>query len=103
MSRIGLVFGAGGIAGHAFHAATLEALAAVTGWDPAGAEVVVGTSAGSAVAALVRAGMSPADIARRAAGEPLSEAAARLVRQRRRSPAAGAADAGLTGRRVRAA
>ena len=78
MSRIGLVLGAGGIAGHAFHAAVLDALAATTGWDPASADVVVGTSAGSAVAALIRGGMSPADIARRAAGEPLSAAGARL-------------------------
>jgi len=100
MSRIGLVFGAGGIAGHAFHAATLEALAAVTGWDPAAAEVVVGTSAGSAVAALLRAGMSPGDIARRAAGEPLSAAGTRLVQRRR---AMAGADAGLTGGRVHAA
>jgi NTE family protein len=78
MSRIGLVFGAGGIAGHAYHAGVLDALAATTGWDPADADVVVGTSAGSAVAALLRGGMSPADIARRAAGEPLSAAGARL-------------------------
>lgn len=82
MSRIGLVLGAGGIAGHAFHAAVLDALGAVTGWDPDDAEIVVGTSAGSAVAALVRAGMSPADIARRAAGEPMSAAATRLVQRR---------------------
>lgn len=81
MSRIGLVLGAGGIAGHAFHAAVLDALCAVSGWDPRGAEIVVGTSAGSAVAALLRAGMSAEDIARRAAGEPLSAAATRLVRQ----------------------
>jgi NTE family protein len=81
MSRIGLVLGAGGIAGHAFHAAVLDALAAETRWDPDTAEVVVGTSAGSGVAALLRGGMSPADMARRAAGEPLSTAGARLVRR----------------------
>jgi NTE family protein len=81
MSRIGLVLGAGGIAGHAFHAAVLDALAAVTRWDPDTAEVVVGTSAGSGIAALLRGGMSPADMARRAAGEPLSPAGARLARR----------------------
>src|SRR5258708_2776024 len=81
MSRIGLVLGAGGIAGHAFHAAVLDALAAELRWDPDDAEVVVGTSAGSGIAALLRAGMSPADMARRAAGEPLSQAGARLVRR----------------------
>ncbi|HXA29788.1 MAG TPA: patatin-like phospholipase family protein [Candidatus Angelobacter sp.] len=81
MSRIGLVLGAGGIAGHAFHAAVLDALAAETRWDPNDAEVVVGTSAGSGIAALLRGGMSPADMARRAAGEPLSQAGARLGRK----------------------
>jgi NTE family protein len=81
MSRIGLVLGAGGIAGHAFHAAVLDALAATIRWDPNHAEVVVGTSAGSGIAALLRGGMSPADMARRAAGEPLSQAGAKLVRQ----------------------
>lgn len=79
MPRIGLVLGAGGVAGHAYHAAVLDALAAVTGWDPARAEVIVGTSAGSAVAALLRGGMSAGDIARRAAGEPLSAEGAALV------------------------
>jgi NTE family protein len=81
MSRIGLVLGAGGIAGHAFHAAVLDALAAEARWDPDDAEIVVGTSAGSGIAALLRGGMSPADMAKRAAGEPLSSAGARLVRQ----------------------
>ncbi|HEV7680091.1 MAG TPA: patatin-like phospholipase family protein [Candidatus Dormibacteraeota bacterium] len=82
MSRIGLVLGAGGIAGHAFHAGVLDALCAEAGWHPDDAEVVVGTSAGSGVAALLRGGMEPADIARRIAGEPMSARAARLVRQR---------------------
>ncbi len=94
MSRIGLVLGAGGIAGHAFHAAVLDALGAVTGWDPDDAEIVVGTSAGSAVAALVRAGMSPADIARRAAGEPMSAAATRLVQRRQEAASSAAQRAG---------
>src|SRR5258708_20994899 len=82
MPRIGLVLGAGGIGGHAYHAAVLDALSAVTGWDPDDAEVVVGTSAGSGVGALLRAGMSPADMARLVAGEPLSAAGSRLVRQK---------------------
>jgi NTE family protein len=94
MTRIGLVLGAGGIAGHAFHGATLDALAAVTGWAPDDAEVIVGTSAGSAVAALLRGGLSPADIARRAAGEPMSAAGARLATQPMGHPAAAAAGGG---------
>jgi NTE family protein len=81
MSRIGLVLGAGGIAGHAFHAAVLDALATELRWHADDAEVVVGTSAGSGIAALLRGGMSPKDMARRAAGEPLSQAGARLVRR----------------------
>jgi NTE family protein len=99
MARIGLVLGAGGIVGHAFHAGVLDALSAVTGWDPADAEVVVGTSAGSGVAALLRAGMAPADIARRAAGEPVSAAAQRLVRRPVGQPAV-AREAQLQGRRA---
>ena len=79
MSRIGLVLGAGGIAGHAFHAGVLDALSAVSGWDPDAAEVIVGTSAGSGVAALLRGGLSTQDIARRIAGEPLSAQGSRLV------------------------
>ena len=57
--RIGLVLGAGGTAGQAFHAGVLSALADA-GWDARGAEVVVGTSAGSIAAALLRAGVAPA-------------------------------------------
>ena len=60
MRRIGLVLGAGGMAGQAYHAGVLAALQEETGWDPGSAEVVVGTSAGSIVAAMVRAGVSPA-------------------------------------------
>lgn len=72
MPRIGLVLGAGGVVGHAFHAGVLAALAAETGWDARGAEVIVGTSAGSGVAALLRAGMPPADLRARATGTPLT-------------------------------
>jgi len=64
---------------HAFHAGMLAALAEVTGWDPREAEVVVGTSAGSVVGALLRAGMSAEDHYARLTGAPLSAAGARLV------------------------
>ena len=46
--------GGGGITGAAFEMATLMAIRLATGWDPNQSEVVVGTSAGSFVAALVR-------------------------------------------------
>ncbi|HTK15054.1 MAG TPA: patatin-like phospholipase family protein, partial [Acidimicrobiia bacterium] len=79
MTRIGLVLGAGGAVGHAFHAGVLAALADHTGWDARDAEVVVGTSAGSLVGALLRAGLSPADLAARAGDAPMSEQGRRLV------------------------
>jgi NTE family protein len=79
MPRIGLVLGAGGAVGHAFHAGVLAELADATGWDPRDAEVVVGTSAGSVVGALLRAGVSTADLAARATGAPLSPEGAALV------------------------
>lgn len=77
--RIGIVLGAGGAVGHAFHAGVLAELAEATGWDPRDAEVVVGTSAGSVVGALLRAGVSAADLAARATGAPLSPEGARLA------------------------
>lgn len=72
MARVGLVLGAGGVVGHAYHAGVLRALHEVTGWDPRTAEVIIGTSAGSHVGALLRAGLSAADLAARAGGQPLS-------------------------------
>jgi NTE family protein len=79
MPRIGLVLGAGGEVGHAFHAGVLAAFADVTGWDARDAEVIVGTSAGSIVAALLRAGLSPTDLAARVAGASVSEAGRHLL------------------------
>jgi NTE family protein len=76
---IGLVLGAGGVAGHAWHAGVLAALHEGLGWDGRDADVVVGTSAGSAVAAILRAGMAPADVFARATGAPLSTEATQLV------------------------
>src|SRR4051794_24014559 len=77
--RIGLVLGAGGATGHAFHAGVLSALAERTGWDPRTADVIVGTSAGSGVAAMLRVGLPASDMAARASGQPVSAEAARLV------------------------
>jgi len=70
--RIGLVLGAGGVIGHAYHAGVLDGLCDVTGWDPRDAEVIVGTSAGSVVGALLRAGFSARDLAARSTGDPVS-------------------------------
>ena len=61
--RVGLVLGAGGATGMAFHAGTLLALSNDFGWDPRDAEVIVGTSAGSVVGTLLRSGLSTDDLA----------------------------------------
>jgi len=56
MSRVGLVLGGGGITGGAFHFGTLFALRLATGWEPATADVIVGTSSGAVAGAITRAG-----------------------------------------------
>lgn len=54
MSRVGLVLGGGGITGAAYEMAALMAVRMATDWDPNRADVVVGTSSGAFVSALVR-------------------------------------------------
>jgi NTE family protein len=76
--RVALVLGSGGLAGTAFHAGLLSALAA-RGWDARDAEVVVGTSAGATTAALLRAGFPPRDLLPRMTGEPMSAEGERLL------------------------
>ncbi len=76
--------------GHAFHAGVLSALADATGYDARDARVVVGTSAGSVVGSLLRAGLSPVDLAAHATGAEMSaegaEFAARAERDSSRAP-----------------
>src|SRR5262249_61295566 len=79
MGRVGLVLGAGGAVGHAFHAGVLAALEHEMTWKPDSAEVIVGTSAGSVVAALIRAGCTASDLANASLGEPLSPAGGALL------------------------
>jgi NTE family protein len=84
VTRIGLVLGAGGAVGHAFHAGALAALEDETGWDARGADVIVGTSAGSVVAALLRAGFGTRDLYDEARGErPAWRARRRIHRSER--------------------
>jgi NTE family protein len=78
MVQIGVVLGAGGIVGAAYHAAVLTALAEF-GFDARDAEVLVGTSAGAGVAATLRAGFPPIDLAPRNLGQPISDEAAAIV------------------------
>jgi NTE family protein len=75
-----LVLGAGGLTGQAFHLGVLTALAELTGFDGRSAEVVVGTSAGSLVAAALTAGFSATDQAAMLHGDAVSpEARDRLA------------------------
>lgn len=76
---MGLVLGAGGSVGGAFHAGVLAALQEATGWDPRRATVVVGTSAGSITGTGLRLGLSAADGLARAEGRPLSREGTRLM------------------------
>src|SRR4051812_39246681 len=79
MSRIGLVLGAGGLAGQAFQGGVLSTLSEELGWDPRSAGVIVGTSAGSFSGALLRLGVPACDLAAWAAQEALSAESQRLV------------------------
>ncbi|HEU4974217.1 MAG TPA: patatin-like phospholipase family protein [Baekduia sp.] len=67
--RIGLVLGAGGVLGGAWLVGALDALQRELGWDPAGAERIVGTSAGSMVAAMLACGVTAPEMAAHAASE----------------------------------
>lgn len=57
-----LVLGAGGTVGMAYHAGVLRALEEVGGYRPNDADLVVGTSAGSMVGAIIRSGLSTEDL-----------------------------------------
>lgn len=60
--KLGLVLGAGGVVGLAYHAGVLHALEEEGGIKLASADLVVGTSAGAAIAAYLRSGWSTADL-----------------------------------------
>ncbi len=78
MVQVGVVLGAGGIVGAAYHAGVLTALAEA-GFDARDADVLVGTSAGAGVAATLRAGFPPIDLAPRTLAQPISKEAAAIV------------------------
>lgn len=60
MTSVGLVLCGGGLSGFGYHTAGLAVLQRMTGWDPRTAEIIVGTSAGSGVGAILR-GQVPVD------------------------------------------
>jgi NTE family protein len=72
MSTIGLVLGAGGLTGQAFHAGVLAGIAEASGWDPRTADVVVGTSAGAGMGTYLRLGIDASDMMARLEGRKLS-------------------------------
>ena len=80
MSRVGLVLGAGGLTGQAFHLGVLSALHELTGFDGRRADVVVGTSAGSLVAAGLTGGMSAVDQVASLTGGAMSAEGQELLR-----------------------
>jgi NTE family protein len=85
--KLGLVLGAGGVVGMAYHVGVLQALDREGGLDARSADLIVGTSAGSVIGALLRSGRSPQDIwdlvhddqaaatFERVSGSPLAQAA----------------------------
>src|SRR3954465_10446038 len=79
VGSIGLVLGAGGVVGGAYHAGALAALAEAASWDARSADVIVGTSAGSIAGASLRAGLSGADQFARATRGELSAEGARII------------------------
>ncbi len=70
--RVGLVLGAGGVVGQAYHAGVLAALEHDYGWDPRTADVIVGTSAGSITGTLLRSGIPASELAAWTVRAPLS-------------------------------
>jgi len=67
-TRRGLVIGAGAALGGAWALGALTALADVQGYDPAEADVVVGTSAGSVLAAMIGSHVPLSDLVARLSG-----------------------------------
>lgn len=80
-TRVGLVLGAGGVVGQAYHAGVLAALEHDLGWDPRTADIIVGSSAGSVTGSLLRIGVGASDLAAWAVEAPLSVEGAAVVGQ----------------------
>jgi NTE family protein len=72
VAGVGLVLGAGGVVGQAYHAGVLAALEHDCGWDARKVDVIVGTSAGSITATLLRSGVPATELAAWTVRAPLS-------------------------------
>ncbi len=77
--RVGLVLGAGGETGGAFHTGVLNALSRVLGWHASSVDIIIGTSAGSIAGASLRAGLTPQDMYNRCTRQPLSASGQRIL------------------------
>lgn len=84
--RIGLVLGAGGATAWAFHAGVLRTLVDEAGIDPGSADVIVGTSAGSSMAAVLRAGLDVDGIVDAVMRPPTPEERAGMLAELRSAP-----------------
>ncbi|MCH9718265.1 MAG: patatin-like phospholipase family protein [Actinomycetia bacterium] len=71
--RRGLVLGGGGVLGAAWMVGALNALRDVHGFDPRDSDILVGTSAGSVLAALLGAGVSVEQMLDHQRGHPITE------------------------------
>jgi NTE family protein len=69
--KVGLVLGAGGVVGASWLIGALDALESETGWRASSADHIIGTSAGSAVGAVVASGVEAPFMAAYAAGRTL--------------------------------
>ena len=79
MTEVGLVLGAGGVVGQAYHAGVLSALHRSAAWDPRSADTIVGSSAGSITGTMLRLGVGATDLAAMATRSPLSESGSKLI------------------------
>jgi len=72
VARVGLVLGAGGVVGQAYHAGVLAVLEHDFRFDPRAVDMIVGTSAGSITGTLLRLGVKAEDLAAWTVKAPLS-------------------------------
>jgi NTE family protein len=70
--RRGIVLGGGGVLGGTWAVGALVALEKAFGFDPTQVDVIVGTSAGSVLAAMLGAGVTPEELRQRYNDEPVS-------------------------------
>jgi NTE family protein len=72
MTKVGLVLGAGGVVGQAYHSGVLAVLQHDFGFDARTVDMIVGTSAGAITGTLLRLGVSAEDLAAWTVKAPLS-------------------------------